>query len=105
MKLFDAKQKESQLDQEIQRKAAAEQILNSYLHKEAWNVIEAHLFDQWSRTKHDQESEREALYREMRGLARVKKYYESILTTGKMAEQEQTRLQKLAKSVKNAVRM
>lgn len=105
MKPFDAKQKENRLEEEVQRKAAAEQILGSYLHKEAWNVIEAHLFDQWSRTKHDQESEREALYREMKGLTRVKKYYESILTTGKLAEQEQTRLQKLAKSVKSAVRM
>ena len=58
-----------------------------------------HLFDQFSKTKHEQSDEREAIYVEMRGLQRVKKYYESILTTGKLAEVELTRLQKVKKVI------
>ncbi len=93
------KERREQLDDEINRKADADRILNSYLHKEAWSVIEMHLFDQFSKTKHEQSDEREAIYTEMRGLQRVKKYYESILTTGKMAEEELTRLQKIKKVI------
>ena len=99
------KEKREQLDDEIKRKSAADLILNSYLHKEAWNVIEMHLFDQFSKTKHEQDDQREAIYREMKGLQRVKKYYESILTTGKLAEVELTRLQKALKATKNVLRM
>lgn len=97
------KQRREQLDDDIKRKADADIILGSYLHKEAWNVIEMHLFDQFSRTKHEQSSEREALYRDMKGLQRVKKYYESILTTGKLAEKELTRLQKVKKAAKKVI--
>ncbi len=94
------KERREQLDGEIKRKGDADLILDSYLHKEAWNVIELHLFNQFSKTKHEQRDEREALYVEMRGLQRVKKYYESILTTGKLAEDELTRLQKVVKQLK-----
>ena len=99
------KERREQLDDEIRRKGDADIILNSYLHKEAWNVIEMHLFDQFSKSKHEQSDEREALYREMKALQRVKKYYESILTTGKMAEEELTRLQKAVNSVKKVIQM
>jgi CRISPR/Cas system CMR-associated protein Cmr5 small subunit len=99
------KERREQLDDEIKRKGDADIILNSYLHKEAWNVIEMHLFDQFSKSKHEQSDEREALYREMKALQRVKKYYESILTTGKMAEKELTKLQKAVNSVKKVIQM
>ncbi len=98
------REKREQLDDAVKRKADADLILNSYLHKEAWNVIEIDLFNQFSKTKHEQSSEREALYREMKALQRVKKYYESILTTGKLAEQELTRLQKAVKAAKKVIR-
>ena len=99
------KERREQLDDEIKRKADADIILSAPLHKEAWNVIEMHLFDQFSKTKHDQPDEREALYREMKGLQRVKKYYESILTTGKLAEDELTRLQRAVKAAKRVIQM
>lgn len=99
------KERREHLDNSISRKAEADRILSSYLHKETWNVIEMHLFDQFSKTKHGQSEEREALYTEMRGLQRVKKYYESILTTGKLAEEELTRLQKAVKSAKKVIGM
>lgn len=99
------KERREQLDSELSRKAEADRILGSYLHKETWNVIEMHLFDQFSKTKHEQSDEREALYVEMRGLQRVKKYYESILTTGKLAEAELTRLQKAVKTAKKVIQM
>ena len=99
------KERLAQLDDEIRRKADADIILNSPLHKEAWNVIEMHLFDQFSKTKHDQADEREALYRELKGLKRVKKYYESILNTGKLAEAELTRLQTLKNATKRVIGM
>lgn len=98
------KEKREQLDDAVKRKADADLILNSYLHKEAWIVIEMDLFNRFSKTKHEQLDEREALYREIKGLQRVKKYYESILTTGKLAEQELTRLQKAVKAVKKVIR-
>jgi CRISPR/Cas system CMR-associated protein Cmr5 small subunit len=99
------KERREQLDNSIKRKGDADLILNSYLHKEAWNVIELHLFNQFSKTKDEQSAEREALYHEMRGLQRVKKYYESILTTGKLAEDELTRLQKAFRAAKKAIGM
>lgn len=99
------KERKEQLDNQIQRKADADIILSSYLHKEAWNVIEMDLFDKFSKTTHDQSDVREGLYREMKGLQRVKKYYESVLTTGKLAEAELTRLQKVVKAAKNVIRM
>ena len=95
------KERREQLDGEVKRKADADIILSSYLHKEAWNVIEMHLFDQFSKTKHNESDKREALYTEMKGLQRVKKYYESILTTGKLAEDALTRLQKTEKATKD----
>ena len=102
---MSSRERRDQLDDEVKRKADADLILNSYLHKEAWNVIEMHLFDQFSKTKHEQSDQREALYREMKGLQRVKKYYESILTTGKLAEKELTRLQTAVRAVKKVIRV
>ena len=99
------KERRDQLDDEIKRKADADLILNSYVHKDAWAMIEAHLFNQFSKTKNEQSDDREALYREMKALQRVKKYYESILTTGKLAEDELTRLQRVVKSVKKVIQM
>lgn len=99
------KEKREQLDEAVKRKADADLILNSYLHKEAWVVIEMDLFNKFSKSKHEQADEREALYREIKALQRVKKYYESILTTGKLAEQELTRLQKVVKAAKNTIRI
>ena len=93
------KERRDQLDNDVKRKADADLILGSYLHKEAWNVIEMHLFDQFSKSKHEQADEREALYREMKALKRVKKYYESILNTGKLAEGELTRLKRVIKKL------
>ena len=88
-----------QLDQELARAEEARQILGSALHKEAWNTIEMHLFDQWGKTKQDQGKDRESLYNEMKALRRVKKYYESMVQTGIMAERQLTILQKVKKVV------
>lgn len=99
------RERREQLDDEIKRKADADIILSAPLHKEAWNVIELELFNRFSKTKDEQVAEREALYHEMRGLQRVKKYYESILTTGKLAEDELTRLQRAVKAAKRVIQM
>ncbi|MEE9532736.1 MAG: hypothetical protein V3W52_17290 [Syntrophobacteria bacterium] len=94
-----------QLDNEVKRKAEADRITNSWLHKEAWNVLEMHLFDQFSKTKDNDADVRESLYREMKALTRVKKYYESIITTGKMAEHQLSTLEKAARKVKKVINM
>ncbi len=99
------KERREQLDDEIKRKGDADLILNSYLHQEAWNVIELDLFNRFSKTANEESDKREALYREMKALQRVKKYYESILTTGKMAESELSRLQVAVNATKKVIGM
>ena len=41
------KERREKLDGEVKRKADADLILGSYLHKETWNVIEMHLFERF----------------------------------------------------------
>lgn len=102
---MNAKERKEQLDQEAGRKAEAQRILGSSLHKEAWNMVRADLFNKFTSTAWDQKEEREQLYREMKSLQRVEKYYNSIVSTGKMAEDELTRLQRSAKVAKQFIRI
>lgn len=97
------KAQKEQFDQESGRKSEALRITGSVLHKEAWNTIEMHLFDQWGKTKHDQIEDREALHKEMKALRRVKKYYESIISTGSLAEEQLGLLQRAVKRAKKVI--
>ena len=83
-----------QFEQEVERKGHVEAILLNPLHKEAWNVIEMDLFNRIGKTNHDQLEEREFLYHEMKALQRVRKYYESIIQTGNIAEADLSKLDK-----------
>jgi hypothetical protein len=97
------REKREELNGRIGRKAEAERILNSPIHKEAWSMIRADLFNKFSDTAWDQKEEREQLYREMKALRRVEKYYTSVISDGKMAEHELNMLQKVVKATKKVV--
>lgn len=70
------------------------QVLNNHVFKQAMMVREAQLFEVFCSTKKDQGDVREEAWRTMQNLKCLQQYFEEVLTTGKMADEQLKQLSK-----------
>lgn len=93
---MDEKQKEELLGEQYKFAQMGQQVLNNEAYKSAITIRKAHLFDVFSHTTHDQADIREEAWRTMQNLAALEQYFNEVLTTGMMAEEQLSQLQKLS---------
>lgn len=79
---------EEQLSEEVMFASMGQQVLNNEAYKQAIMTRKAHLFDVFCKTSKDQEDVREEAWRTMKNLEALELYFEEVLITGKMAEQQ-----------------
>lgn len=71
------------------------QVLNNHVFKQAMIAREAQLFEVFCNTKKDQEDVREEAWRTMQNLKCLQQYFDEVLTTGKLADNQLEELAKL----------
>ncbi len=71
--------------EEISRSNEAKMITTNPLYIEAFMVKRGQMMEEFTKTKHDQSAERDEIWRTMRCLDSLEKYFESIMSTGKLA--------------------
>jgi hypothetical protein len=71
------------------------QVINNHVFKQAMIVREAQLFEVFCSTKKDQGDVREEAWRTMQNLKCLQQYFDEVLTTGKMADNQLEELKKL----------
>lgn len=75
-----------QLENEIAFANMGKQVVNNEAYKQAMTARKAHIFDVFCRTKPDQVDVREEAYRTMVNMIALETYFDTLLTTGKMAD-------------------
>ncbi len=86
---------EEQLKEESKFAQMGQQVVNNEAFKRAFAVRRAQIFDIFCRTGKDQGDIREEAWRTMQNLDSLEKFFETALTTGKMADTQLETLQKL----------
>jgi len=71
------------------------QVLNNHVFKQAMIAREAQLFEFFCNTSKDQGDEREEAWRTMQNLKCLQQYFDEVLTTGKLADNQLEELAKL----------
>lgn len=72
-----------------------QQVLNNHVFKQAMVARKAQLFEVFCNTKKDQDDVREEAWRTMQNLKCLQQYFEQVLNTGKMADNQLEELSKL----------
>ena len=76
-----------QLEQEVSFANMGKQVVNNEAYIQAITARKAQIFDVFCNTKKDQSDVREEAWRTMKNMDALEAYFQDILTTGKMAEQ------------------
>lgn len=91
------------LEQEAVRGVRAKRIVEDPIYREAWDVVEAEIIRRWREspiTDHDGQHELRLM---LHVLGSVRKWFEDVMDTGKLAsaqiEEKQTALQKVRRAV------
>lgn len=74
--------------EERERGLKAKAILENPLWNEAWTQIESYLMEQWRNSRPDAATRRENIYLQYDAARAVRKHFESLLETGRMAEMQ-----------------
>jgi len=77
-----------QLTEESKLGQMGQQVLNNHVYKQAMVAREAHLFEVFCNTKRDQDDVREEAWRTMQNLKCLQQYFDQVLTTGKLADNQ-----------------
>lgn len=86
-----------QLSREVARGQEAKDLLDHDLIRESFAIIRNNLLSEYEGSKsHDKEG-REDAYRQLKALNEIKRHLSSVLETGKMAEQQITKMQQVKK--------
>lgn len=76
-----------ELEAQVKFAEKGKQVLNNEAFKQALIARRAQIFDVFCHTKQEQSDVREEAWRTMQNMSALEKYFNNILTTGKMAEQ------------------
>jgi hypothetical protein len=90
------------LENERSRGEMARQVIENPLFQEAFIAKKAKIMSDFEATKFRDQDVRDELWRKMQTLRDIEHYFTSILSTGKMANQEISRLQKMKNKLKIA---
>lgn len=94
------------LEDEATRGAAAQNLLENELFREAFSVVKAEILEQWQTAPARDTEGRERLYVMVRLLEKLRGHIESVAETGKMARkqisdiEERSRLQRAMDAVR-----
>ena len=77
---------EEQLKQESAFAQMGQQVLNNAAYKQAISMRKAQIFEVFCNTTKDQADVREEAWRTMINITALEQYFETLLTTGKMAD-------------------
>ena len=94
--LMDKDQKE-QNEQEVAFANMGKQVVENEAYKQTMTLRKAQIFDLFCSSKPDQSDVREECYRTMVNMIALEKYFETVLTTGKMAEASLEQSEKMDK--------
>lgn len=79
-------EQKEQDEQDVVLANAGKQVLNNIAYKNAMTLRKAQIFELFCKTKHEQTEERDELWRTMMNINALEDYFNTLLTTGKMAE-------------------
>lgn len=77
---------EDQLKHEVEFAQMGQQVLNNAAYKQAIMLRKAQIFELFCSSKQDQADIREECWRTMVNITALEQYFQTLLTTGKMAE-------------------
>ena len=86
--------RKERLEKDIERAALGKQVKNNPMFQESITARKAQIFDVFCKTKQEQGDVREEAWRTMKNLEALEKYFDQLLTTGKMAEQKMETIEK-----------
>lgn len=89
--------------QERSRGQLAQQVVESQIYQEAFLSIKAQILSDIQRTKFKETDVRDECWRKLQTLERMESYFASVMTTGKVASDRLSRIQKLKKTVVKTV--
>lgn len=75
-----------QLEQEVAFAAMGKQVVNNAAYKQAMTIRKAQIFEVFCDTTQEQSDVREEAWRTMKNMNALEQFFETALTTGKMAE-------------------
>ena len=74
------------LKRAVQKGAKTEELIEGY--KEAWDELEADLWQMWKTTKSDDQEKREEIFREYHACKALQAKLQKVVNVGKKAEEE-----------------
>lgn len=77
---------EDQLKREVAFAEIGSQVVNNEAYKQAISIRKAQIFEVFCNTNKDQSDVREEAWRTMVNITALEQYFETLLTTGKMAK-------------------
>lgn len=89
------------LEKDVARAKEAEAIIENALVKEALDLIRSNLLAEIENSKVTDKDGRENAYRMLKVVSEFRRYFFTIMQTGKVAEHELTRLEKLNQKVRS----
>lgn len=84
---------------DVQRAREAKEVLENHLVQDAFKTIRETLLAKWEASKANDKDGREEAWKMLHAMNEFKRYFESIIQTGKVAEHELTRLEKMQQRV------
>lgn len=96
----------SEIDQSIQERSRgqlAQQVTESQVYQEAFISIKAQILADIERSKFKETDVRDECWRKLQTLNRMEAYFASVMTTGKVAAQKISALQKAKNTVKSVM--
>ncbi len=79
---------EEELKKQVAFGTLGQQVVNNAAYKSAFATRTAHLFDVFQNTTQEQSDIREEAWRTMQNLKALESYFDNILTSGKLSEQD-----------------
>lgn len=98
---MNEEEKAEHLTNEVMEEQRAKTILNGV--KSHFLAYQAELFDSFSKTDSNEKEKREEIYRQIKSINVVEARLLKAIQTGKLARDELSRMQQLAKTAKNIV--
>ena len=82
-------------EQEVSRGARAKQLTDDPLFKEAITTIRENLTRKWTESDPKDKDGREEVYRYLKVLSEVERFFLTVIQSGQIAQEELSRVQKL----------
>lgn len=93
------KREQIELQQDVERMANVERIINNPEYNKAFLILKAHIVSEFEKLNYKKVDDMQEANRQLKTLDRIETHFNRILTDGKVAEK--TLFQKLKRAVRN----